>query len=517
MKLTYNRESSKEKWTIMQYLRDFDLMTAFAYALRESPTELSVENLLDIMGQLEEKGIYKPTSKKPQKGEKAEKNINTALFRSVQIAWYMFGYYDKNSNRRKQKKFVFSPLGNLLLDNIEDKAKTSKIFLTMLFSLAFRQQFSMMNRQFNLYPYRLLFQLLKDPRLEGKLYSDEATYLLMFTKTVDKQIYEDLVEDILEVRRMTPKAKYELFKQNEGVMALAIQEWKYACGMLQSANIVDWVVPKESIGSLAQGETTKRHAKNPTKRAYKMDYISVRSDIDAYLAKLLSNYSYDVIPYTVEEQESGFEKDIIFRLYNFYPTELLVELGMPTDKERKLTAMLTQVDIINEYAYNKYMDLTGTGFEYVLKDAFNLFADVEAEKIGGAGKTDIECLYIMPKAKKKFDVEAKSRNKKLSEINPRRLREHREAVKSKYTLIIAPSFALGVKADIEKEPAVLIESNVLSQYLYQYICAEAKRDSDSILISYKDLDEMVLDNLGKDLTPALREFIFEKYGHNCAV
>lgn len=71
MKLTYNRESSKEKWTIMQYLRDFDLMTAFAYALRESPTELSVENLLDIMGQLEEKGIYKPTSKKPQKDRKS--------------------------------------------------------------------------------------------------------------------------------------------------------------------------------------------------------------------------------------------------------------------------------------------------------------------------------------------------------------------------------------------------------------------------------------------------------------
>ena len=68
MKLVYNRDSSKEKWTIMQYLRDFDLMTAFAYALRESPTELSVENLLEIMGQLEDKGIYHPTSKKPKKG-----------------------------------------------------------------------------------------------------------------------------------------------------------------------------------------------------------------------------------------------------------------------------------------------------------------------------------------------------------------------------------------------------------------------------------------------------------------
>jgi type II restriction enzyme len=179
--------------------------------------------------------------------------------------------------------------------------------------------------------------------------------------------------------------------------------------------------------------------------------------------------------------------------------------------------MLNQVDVINEYAYNKYKDLTGVGFEYVLRDVLNLFADVEAEKIGGAGKTDIECLYILPKAKKKFDVEAKSRNRRLSEINPRRLREHREAVKSRYTLIVAPSFASGVKADIEKELAVLIESNVLSQYLYQYICAEAKKDDDNIIISYKDLEEMALDNLGKDMTPILREFIFEKYGHNCAV
>lgn len=517
MKLVYNRESSKEKWTIMQYLRDFDLMTAFAYALRESPTELSAENLLEIMGQLENKGIYHPTSKKPNKDGKAEKNLNTALFRSVQIAWYMFGYYDKNSNKCKQKKFVFSPLGNLLLDNIGEKAKTSKIFLTMLFSLPFRQQFSMMNRKFNIYPYRLLFQLLSDERLDGKLFSDEAAYLLMFIKTINKTEYIHLIDDILFFRAMSPNDKYALFKQNEGVMALAIQEWKYVCGMLNSANIVNWNIPKSSIGQLAQGVATKRHANKPTMRSYKMDYISIKPEVQDYLSVLLKNYPYDIIPYTEEEQESEFEKDIIFRLYNFYPTELLVELGMPTDKERKLTAMLNQVDVINEYAYNKLKDLTGVGFEYVLRDVLNLFADVEAEKIGGSGKTDIECLYILPNVKKKFDVEAKSRNRRLSEINPRRLREHREAVKSRYTLIVAPSFASGVKSDIEKESAVLIESNVLSQYLYQYICTEAKKDDNNIIISYKDLEEMTLDNLGKDLTPILRDFIFEKYGHNCAL
>lgn len=202
-------------------------MTAFAYALRSAPNELTEENLLDVMGKLEAEGIYRPTSKKPIKsGKKAEKNINTALFRSAQVAWYMFGYYDKYGVKGQKKKFVFSPLGNLLLDNIHDKSKTSKIFLTMLYSLAFRQQFSMMNHKFNIYPYRLVFKLLLDDRLNGVLFSDEAFYLIMFLKTIDKEDYEKLVADILELRSKEPEKKLELFKKDEGVIALAIQEWK---------------------------------------------------------------------------------------------------------------------------------------------------------------------------------------------------------------------------------------------------------------------------------------------------
>lgn len=518
MLLEYNRSSSKEKWTIMQYLRNFDLMAAFAYAVRSAPQELTEENLLEIMGKLEAEGIYHPTSKKPTKtDEKPQKNLNTAKFRSIQIAWYMFGYYDKNGRKPNKKKFVFSPLGNLLLDNINDKAKTSRIFLTMLFSLPFRQQFSMISSKFNIYPYRLVFQLLRDERLDGILYSDEAAYLVMFLKTIDKTRYEKLVSDILEMRKMSPQDKYALFKQNEGVIALAIQEWKYFCGMLQSANIINWDIPKESIGSLAQGVATRRHAKTPTMRAYKMEKISILPELCRYVDILLEKYPYYVQPYTKEEQESQFEKDIIFRLYNFYPEELFNELGMPNQREQKMLSMLRKVDIINEYAYNKYRDTTGLGFEFVLRDAFNLFSDVEAEKIGGAGKTDIECLYILPNTKKKFDVEAKSRNKRLSEINPRRLREHREAVRSRYTLVIAPSFASGVREDIAHEAAVLIESNILSQFLYQYICFQAKKEDEELTISYSEIERMALANLGKDMTPALRDFIFNEYGHNCSL
>ena len=288
-------------------------------------------------------------------------------------------------------------------------------------------------------------------------------------------------------------------------------------GMLQSANIIGWEIPKEAVGNLAQGVDTKRHAKKPTMRAYKMDKIYILPENLSYVKILVEKYPFDVQPYTKEEQESQFEKDIIFRLYNFYPEELLTELGMPSEKERKMLAMLQKVDVINEYAYNKYRDLTGLGFEFVLRDAFNLFADVEAEKIGGAGKTDIECLYILPNVKKKFDVEAKSRNKRLSELNPRRLREHREAVSSRYTLVIAPSFASGVRDDIARESAVLIESNVLSQFLYQYICYQAKQDTDNLAISYREIERMALENLGKDMTPVLREYIFTEYGHNCSL
>ena len=43
----------------------------------------------------------------------------------------------------------------------------------MLFGNGFRQPFSRMDARFNIYAYRLIFKLLRDPRLGGKLYNDE--------------------------------------------------------------------------------------------------------------------------------------------------------------------------------------------------------------------------------------------------------------------------------------------------------------------------------------------------------
>lgn len=155
--MLYDRATTREKWTIMKYMKDFNLMATYAYALRSS-NELTDENIVDVLQQMVDDDIYHP---------RYGGSIDTGKFKIIQIAWYMFGYYDNTSRDGTPKRLVFSPLGNLLLDNLKDKDKVSKIFLAMLFGNGFRQPFSRMDNRYNIYAFRLVFQLLSDPRLQG--------------------------------------------------------------------------------------------------------------------------------------------------------------------------------------------------------------------------------------------------------------------------------------------------------------------------------------------------------------
>ena len=514
MAIAYDRSSSKEKWTIMQYLRDFDLMIAFAYALRETDQDLTEDNLLDVLETLQKMGIYTPTSKHPaKKSATATKNINTAIFRTIQLAWYMFGYYDKSSDKTG-RQFVFSPLGNLLLDNICDKSKSSKIFTTMLFALPFKQHFSQMRNDFNLFPYRLVFQLLCDSRLDGKLYNDELFYLVFFVKSVTANQYENLVQDILRFRATDPVDRLSLFKKDEGVIALSLQESNYFCGMLATAGIVEWVRVTKRIGHLAQGQQTNRHAKSPTYRSYIISSIRLNDHVKPYVVKLLRHYPFTTIPYVKEELQTSFENDVVIRMYNFYPPELLDEIGLLGATAEKVQNMLAVVKRIEPHASNDDGDRTGQEFENVLKDVFNLFDDVDARKIGGAGNADIECIFYPPSSTElKFDVEAKSRKERLVEISARRLKTHRDKIGSQYTVIVAPNYSSGVLEDISGAPNVLLKSSVLSQYMSQYILSTSKKTG-KIRISYSTLHRLACDCFGKDMTNQLYSYIIETFGHN---
>ena len=499
--MEYDRSSAREKWTIMMYMRNFDLMVTYAYALRSS-NKLTDNNIDEILSKMEEDGVYRPRN---------GGSTFTGQFKSIQIAWYMFGYYNKAREQNEEKKMVFSPLGNLLLDNIKNKDIVTKTFLAMLFGNPFRQPFSQMDERFNIYPYRLIFKLLRDKRLNGKLYNDEAFYLIMFLKTIDNDKYEELVKDILKLRIQDPYVKYKQFLKEEHIIGLACHEWRYAVGMLHSAGIVSINNDHRNrkIGNLTYGSLNKKTGKPNAIRKYTEDYICLSSNLISLVDKLLAAYHFDNKPYSEDELSRNFNNSMVVDMYSFYPPELLEDIGKNTKEDKAITMMLDIASSINYYSHEETEG--GIKFECVLKDAFNMFIDVEAERIGGAGNVDIECIYYINEYKKrfKFDIEAKARSLKLISINSRRLKTHRLKSGSKYTIVVTPNYSIGVLKDIMyAENTVIIKSATLANYFYQYILKYGRK------ISYEKLNQIIEANIGKDITNNINDYVYTNFGHS---
>jgi len=129
--------------------------------------------------------------------------------------------------------------------------------------------------------------------------------------------------------------------------------------------------------------------------------------------------------------------------------------------------------------------------------------NVEARKVGGAGHTDIECLYITKK--KKFAVEAKSTANKLIGINAGRLREHRSQIGGEYTIVITPRYVPAAKRDIRNEPIVMILASTFSEYLYNHMYHDVRE------IDYKDFDDIITSNLGTDVSKLISNMTMEKF------
>jgi hypothetical protein len=87
-----------------------------------------------------------------------------------------------------------------------------------------------------------------------------------------------------------------------------------------------------------------------------------------------------------------------------------------------------------------------------------------------------------------------------------RLRHHREQIGSEYTIVITPNYINAVLEDIKGTQTVLIRSGSFSNFLYQSI---SNRGRD---ISYKPIDKIVLDNLGKDITDGINQYVYENFG-----
>jgi type II restriction enzyme len=475
--MTHRIETNK--WILYRHTSSFDLITAVAVNLKYfSKTSISKKNKLELLKKLRTLDYYK--ERNPELPlDSINHMINT-------LAYFMFGYKDTVDG---EQRFLFSPLGNLFLNHIDNKQQLSKIFFTMLWAVQFEHPHGGSDKSFQLYPFRLIFKLLTDRRLGRKLYAYEVAFLVVFTETAGE--YEDLVRKILIIRGRSDKEIIDSFKNNVHTYVNATYEWDYYLSRLfKDAGIID----------IEEGQTIcrLRHGKN-TLRKLTRNSVSISKDLQDYCNLLLSKYPFDATPLQLDDPER-MRIDVIKEIYSFFPNELLNEIGEV--KQEREADLLMLPKLIEQYAENKEGS-DSYKFEDILVEGFNMFYNVEAKKLGGAGNTDIECLYLTKR--KKFAVDAKSTKNKLSGLNAGRLASHRKKIGAEYTIVVTPRYVPAVLSDIQATPIVIIRAHTFSEYLYNCV------DIDERLIDYTEFDDIITSHLGYDISKNISKLTIEKF------
>lgn len=244
----------------------------------------------------------------------------------------------------------------------------------------------------------------------------------------------------------------------------------------------------------------KNEGTKPTARKFNDSSFVLNEDLKPFVKRLLNSYPLFDEPIKLDNDKIQ-TSEIIKEIYSFYPDILLQEIGEQSGNFP--SEILKLPKLIEEYALNEDGQ-TFSKFEDVLEDAFNLFYNVEAEKLAGAGRTDIECVYLpLPE---KFSVEAKSTSNKLPSLNAGRLRRHRNLIGAKYTIVITPRYVPSVKYDIDGQDIVIIKANTFAEYIYNYLNEGIRK------IDFSEIREIILDKMGTDISLAISEKTLMNFG-----
>jgi len=470
-----------KKWILYRHTSDFNLLVETAQILKSySKTTITKAEKERLNLRLRELGLYNERN--------PDLPLDAINHKINQLSYYMFGYQAKIDG---VDRFMFSPLGNLYLKNLNDKEKAAKIFMTMLWSVQYQHPHSGTDKEFQLYPFRLIYKLLSDRRLDCKLYAFEVSYAVVFVKKVTTEIYENLVNEILELRKLSSEQLTALFQSDRHAFVNSAYEWDYYVSTLfQNAGVLE-----KTNGEII---CTLQHGNTNTFRKITRNVVAISDTLFDFVAQLDSQYSFLEKPLLLNDSER-LKIDVVKEIYSFYPDVLLVAIG---EQDTELCRYLELPKLIEQYANNPENE-TAYMFEEVLIDGFNMFYSVEAKGIGGAGHTDIECLYITKR--KKFAVESKSTANKLLGINVGRLREHREEIGGEYTIVVTPRYVPAAKRDILGTPNVIILASTFAEYLYNCI------DNDLREIDYADFDNIIIDNLGKDISRNISNLTISKF------
>ncbi|MFT4243908.1 MAG: restriction endonuclease [Candidatus Woesearchaeota archaeon] len=363
----------------------------------------------------------------------------------------------------------------------------------MLWGIQFSHPHNKTNERFNIYPFRLIFKLLLDKRLNNKLYVDEISYIVMFVESIkNSNQYTSLVNKILEFRELNDDEISSIFRNDvSNNLVNAVYEWDYYVkNVLSYFNLIE---------SFEGNIITKLNHGTSTVRYLKKSFIKIESSVREFLTRLESEFSLYDTPIELKS-ENYLTKEIKKEIYNFCPTILLEELN----EDNQNYDILKLPKLINEFAQNP----DGVGydkFEDILEESFNMFYNVEANKRSGAGNTDIECIYF--DLNKKFAVEAKSTKNKLSLVNSGRLSEHLRLIGGKYTIVITSRYVPAVLHDIKNTNIVILLANTFSEFIYNNLINNNRE------IDFKLFDDIIERKLGSDISSEISKLTLENFAN----
>ena len=431
-----------------------------------------------LMKQQSEQGLYNPYI------EKDHYDYSSANHKIDEPRFYGAIYETSN------KKIHVSSYGELLLKYEKDIIKRNKVFIGMLYNIQFDNPYKKM-QNFNIYPVRLIFKLLCEEKLNYKLTNIEMCEIIYYVKHIEnEEEYKNLINRIVEYRK-----KYENNNTDERINDIAqfVKNYvscNYLFNMLEQMNIIaQEKLNKERF----QVQSPLREKPTPiTPRIIKLNNIYI---------EFVNKYNEEVSVFENIKTPQGLRSDWIREIYNSVPTILLIEIG-------EQDSMYTEYLQIPKLLVESSIDPSKWDkFEDYITESFNLFVDVNAEKIGGAGQPDSLCKFLEDGTL--FCADGKSTHKKLSSINDGRLKQHRKIYNAKYTIVVTPGYVPSAAEDIRGTNTCIITSYCFAELITKYIFKFYKEHKEC---SYKIFNELILNNLGTDVSEKIYKIIDDTLG-----
>lgn len=488
--------SMNNKWIFQKNTNSKDLIESYLNVINETKDVADKEKIIEKLKLLS--GYH---------GRSDNGSLSTMGVRFSQMCFYMFGYKNENNT------FIPSQTTINLLQGTNLKSKN---MLVNLFSIQYPHPYSNTPDDIEIYAGRLIVKLLCDERIQCRLYIDEMIYFLPFIKKIDENIYNELIESILEYRSLNYEQKLSLFKKEynwETLFANCVHEFSYFfTRIFKSFDVLDVIGdPNHNDGKLfkfrhgdATKHTTFRNDAYDSREKYS-GYIKIKDALknDAY--SLISQYSAFDKPLTMKDPNVFSKKDWIHDLYEVEMLNYLSVIFPRYSAQREI------INAISEMQYmSKYSSIDGKDFENSLKPVMELFREnLNAEIISGAGEPDLLCVFddsLRKLPNYKVNVEAKSRNS-ANNMNVMRIERHVEKYASKYCIIVAPRFSRGNDLDISGKRMVSITAEVLGQY-----CSKECLSSSDGKADFATINTIIEDNLGKNITKDVDYLIEQRYG-----